>query len=360
MSFTEVLRKTWQDNLLFSVLVELTYRCNLDCFFCYNDLGLRGEPLATEEYFRFFEDLRDLQVLNLTLSGGEPLAHPDFLKLGARARELGFVVRVKSNGHALRGEMARRLRDEVDPFLIEVSLHGATAATHDRQTRVPGSFERLLANLHEVLELGLRVKVNSTLTRWNEDEAEGMLDLAGSLGLPIQIDPEVTPKDDGDREPLSIAPSREGVRRLFALQARRAAEAGANLSIAHGADDGTLPAPVEKHCGAGSAGIAVDPYGNVYPCVQWRRPVGNLHRQPIREIWTGSAGLREVREITAGAKRMVDGYGPSGSFLNFCPGSAATRTGDPLAIYPEAVLRMEETEKAFGAERKKVLLPVLP
>ncbi|HWN44406.1 MAG TPA: radical SAM protein [Thermoanaerobaculia bacterium] len=351
MSFTEVLRKTWRDNILFSVLVELTYRCNLDCFFCYNDLGLRGEPLSTEQYLRFFEDLADLQVLNLTLSGGEPLAHPDFLKLGARARELGFVVRVKSNGHALRGEMARRVRDEVDPFLIEVSLHGATAATHDLQTRVPGSFERLLANLREVLDLGMRVKINSTLTRWNEDETEGMLDLAASLGLPIQIDPEVTPKDDGDREPLSIAPSREGVRRLFDLQMARA------VSVARGADDGTLPAPVEKHCGAGSAGVAVDPFGNVYPCVQWRRAVGNLHRQSIGEIWTGSAGLQEVRGLTAEAKLRVDAFGPSGGFLNFCPGSAAVRTGDPLNVYPEAVLRMEETENAV---RKKGLLPILP
>ncbi|HYH47165.1 MAG TPA: radical SAM protein [Thermoanaerobaculia bacterium] len=355
MSFTEVLRKTWRDNILFSVLVELTYRCNLDCFFCYNDLGLRGEPLSTEQYLRFFEDLADLQVLNLTLSGGEPLAHPDFLKLGARARELGFVVRVKSNGHALRGEMARRVRDEVDPFLIEVSLHGATAATHDLQTRIPGSFERLLANLCEVLDLGMRVKINSTLTRWNEDEAEGMLDLAASLGLPIQIDPEVTPKDDGDREPLSIAPSREGVRRLFDLQMDR--QGDRPVSVARGADDGTLPAPVEKHCGAGSAGVAVDPFGNVYPCVQWRRAVGNLHRQSIGEIWTGSAGLQEVRGLTAEAKLRVDAFGPSGGFLNFCPGSAAVRTGDPLNVYPEAVLRMEETEKAV---RKKGLLPILP
>ena len=282
MSFSDVLRKTWQENILFSVLVELTYRCNLDCVFCYNDLGLRGEPLTRDEYFAFLQDLADLQVLNLTLSGGEPLAHPDFLALGARARELGFVVRVKSNGHALRGEMARRIRDEVDPFLIEVSLHGATAATHDRQTRVPGSFERLLDNLGEMRGLGLRVKINSTLTVWNENEAEGMLDLAESLGLPIQIDPEVSPRDDGDRGPLVLAPTREGVRRLFALQAERAlaAAGAAGLSIARGADDGTLPAPVAKHCGAGSAGVAVDPYGNVYPCVQWRRPWGTSTGRP--------------------------------------------------------------------------------
>jgi MoaA/NifB/PqqE/SkfB family radical SAM enzyme len=359
VGFEQILRKTWRDNVLFSVLVELTYRCNLDCFFCYNDLGLRGEPLRTEQYLAFFEDLRDLQVLNLTLSGGEPLAHPDFLKLGARARELGFVVRIKSNGHALRGEMARRIRDEVDPFLIEVSLHGATAATHDRQTRVPGSFERLLANLREVLGLGLRVKINSTLTRWNEGEVEGMLDLADGFGLPLQFDPEVTPRDDGDVEPLSIAPSRGGLERLFDLQAARARAGAGALSVAREGDEGTVPVPLEKHCGAGSAGIAVDPYGNVYPCVQWRRPVGNLHGQSIREIWAGSAGLREVRELTARAKEVVDAHGPAGPLLNFCPGLAATRTGDPLRVDPESVRRAEVLGEVIEREKKRALLPIV-
>ncbi|MBV8203286.1 MAG: radical SAM protein, partial [Acidobacteria bacterium] len=225
MSFERLLLRTWRDNHLFSVLVELTYRCNLDCFFCYNDLGLRGRPLSLAQYYEFFAGLRDLEVLNLTLSGGEPLAHPDFLALGARARALGFVVRIKSNGHALRGAMARRIREEIDPFLIEVSLHGATAAVHDRQTREPGSFERLLANLREMRGLGLRVKLNSTMTAWNEQEIADMMALADSLELPLQIDPEVTPRDDGDREPQSISPSRAGVRRLFELLAARAARA---------------------------------------------------------------------------------------------------------------------------------------
>ncbi len=356
MRFEDVLQKTWRENRLFSVLVELTYRCNLDCFFCYNDLGLRGEPLRTGQYLDLFQELADLGVLHLTLSGGEPLAHPDFLRLGGRARELGFVVRVKTNGHALRGEMARRLRDEVDPFLVESSLHGATAATHDRQTRVPGSFDRLLANLREAQGLGLRIKLNSTLTVWNQDEVEGMLDLADSLGVLLQIDPEVTPRDDGDREPLSIAPTRDGVARLFAVQTQRARRAAGTVPIlARGGDDGTMPVPVEKHCGAGSAGVAIDPYGNVYPCVQWRRPVGNLHHQSIREIWSGNAALGEVRALTADVKRRLDAsYGSDGMLLGFCPGSAVTRTGDPLAVYPEAELRMEAAQAA-----RRTLLPIV-
>jgi len=154
VSFADVIARTWRDNLLFSVLLELTYRCNLDCFFCYNDLGLAGRALTREEYFQLFEDLAAMQVLNLTFSGGEPLAHPDFLLLGAKARELGFVVRIKSNGHALRGELLRRLRDEVDPF----NRRGEPARRDRRHPRPPdpgaGSFERLLANLNEMGELG--------------------------------------------------------------------------------------------------------------------------------------------------------------------------------------------------------------
>jgi MoaA/NifB/PqqE/SkfB family radical SAM enzyme len=174
-----------------------------------------------------------------------------------------------------------------------------------------------------------------------------MLALTDSLGLPLQIDPEVTPRDDGDREPLAIAPSRAGMERLFAVQAARARAQSAGLTVGKSADDGTLPAPVEKHCGAGSAGVAVDPFGNVYPCVQWRRPVGNLHRQTIREIWAGSAGLREVRELTVRAKEVVEAQGPHGALMGFCPGSAATRSGEPLRVYPEAL------------ERRRALLPVI-
>ncbi len=369
MSLERVVRKAWREHRLMAVLLELTYRCNLDCFFCYNDLGARGEPLSRARYLALLAELADLGVLHLTFSGGEPLAHPDFLLLGAAAREHGFVVRIKSNGHALRGELARRVRDEVDPFVVELSLHGATAAVHDRQTRVPGSFDRLLANVAELQALGLRLKLNATLTAWNEHEIEPMLDLAAALGLPLQIDPQVTPRDDGGRTPLSIAPSPRAVERLFAVLAARtppetpAAEKAAPAPPAAPCGVSAPPAAPresagEKHCGAGSAGIAVDPYGNVYPCVQWRRPVGNLHRATLREIWETSTGLSEVRSTTVAAKRVVDAYGPAGVLLNFCPGTAAAH-GDPLAVYPGALERMTAVQAALAAAPGRVRLPVV-
>jgi mycofactocin biosynthetic radical S-adenosylmethionine protein MftC len=355
--------RAWQRNHLLSALIELTYRCSWDCFICYNDLGLRGVPLTTGQHLRLLDELRSMQVINLILTGGEPLAHPDFFIIGRRARELEFAIRLKSNGHAIRGPVLRRIREEIDPQLIEVSLHGARAATHDRQTRVAGSFERLCANLTEMAAAGLRIKLNSPLTRWNEDEIEDMFALADGLGIPLQFDPEVTPRDNRDDAPLTIAPSRQAIGRLFELQRRRgqqlvAREGAGTPYVADEAPQASLQVATEKHCGAGSSVIAVDPFGTVFPCVQWRQAVGNLHRQSLAEIWTGAA-VTEIRTGTVEIKRWLEREHDGGAGLAFCPGAATSNTGQAAQLYPAALDRRAAAEPASGAGGPRRLLPVV-
>lgn len=274
MSFSDTIKRSWNGNHLMSVLLELTYACNLDCSFCYNDLSLEGRKLSLGQYRELLEDLASLSALNLTLSGGEPLAHPEFYEIAGYARKLGFVVRLKSNGHALKEPVARRIQDEVDPFIIEVSLHGAGPATHDRQTRVPGSFERLVENIRAMKTLGLRVKANSVLTLWNESEVEAMFALCEELDVPLQIDPEVKPRDDGDTGPLGITASVTGlVSYKVALARQHRGHETVTDSLVLSERRQTMSG-TDKHCGAGSNNLTVDPYGNVLPCVQWRAPIG--------------------------------------------------------------------------------------
>lgn len=361
MSFGRLVNRVWRENILFSILIELTYRCNLDCFFCYNDLNLQGRPLDEQQYFDLLDELAQLQVLNLTLSGGEPLAHPSFFRIGARARELGFLVRVKSNGHALGERLAARLQREVDPFVIDISLHGARAQTHDRQTRVSGSFDRLMRNLERMTERGMRLKLNAILTAWNEVEMEEMYTLADALNIPLSMDPTVTPRDDGDATPVHIRPSAEAVKRLFDIRARRAPERfrpafasreNAPLPSA-GTDtcDGADGASAEKHCGAGSSALAIDPVGNVYPCVQWRRQLGNLHRQSITELWCSAGALTPVRELGPRIKHMVEGLGEAARHAAFCPGLAELESGSPLQLYPAAQEKLDIVGKLLKQAR---------
>lgn len=366
MNYSDIQARIRREDMLFSALVELTYRCNLDCYFCYNDLSLEGRTLHKDQYLRFFEDLQSMGVLNLVLTGGEPLSHPDFWELATHARGLGFALRIKTNGHALRGALAERMLRDVDPLQIDISLHGATAKTHDRQTRVPGSFDRLMQNLAECRELGLRIKLNSTLTCWNEHEVEGIFEIADRFDCPLQVDPEVTPRDDGDAEPLDIRASTEGLRRLFRLQRDRARSPGPQVEasrIVVGRQDADLmkasSVPSDerkKHCGAGSVGIAVDPFGNVYPCVQWRTSIGNLHDQSVQEIWANRAVLDPLRDtLMQVSEKIAAEEGGNGAHLAFCPGLAHSHSGDPTRIYDSARHRknvqLEVIEEAAGTSR---------
>ena len=353
MQYRSLVEKTWQENRLFTVLLELTYRCNLDCQFCYNDLSLVGRPLRFAQYRSLLQELARMGVLNVVLTGGEPLAHPRFFELGALARELGFVVRVKSNGHALDEVRALRLRREVDPFLVEISLHGATASTHDAQTRVAGSFERLLRNLGTLRSAGLRIKINSTLTRLNEGELEQMYEIADGLELPLQIDPEVTPRDNGDLSPLDLSPTAAGLRRHYeVLRERSPAARPAAVPDAEPCGQPNAGDAPRKHCGAGSSGAAIDPFGNVYPCVQWRRKVGSLHEHSLEELWHSSAVLETVRETTYVVRRELERLGNAAPTA-FCPGAAEANTGSPLQVHAPARAR------AMSERQARKSLPVL-
>lgn len=342
MSVSRLFKRSRDENILNSVLLELTYSCNLHCTFCYNDLNLRGRRVQLDGYKTLLDDLADMGVMSLTLSGGEPLMYQHFFELGAYAREKGFVIKVKSNGIPLNIRNAQRLREEVDPYVVETSMHGARAESHDRLTQVPGSFERLLKNIEILKNQGLRVKVNSTLTRWNEGEVKDMFALADSMGFPLQFDPEVTPKDDGDLSPLEISPSKEGIKNMVRVSMQRGREAGAGdvLPIVLKPDNRPPLNPnqtKQKVCGAGSTNVIVDPFGSVYPCVQFRRAVGNIHDHSITDIWENSSELKSVRDLAERAQEVA----VEGGLKQFCMGVNELSTGDPLQS-PASKLKIDE------------------
>lgn len=345
-SYAAFVRQCWEENRLLSVLVELGYQCPLRCVFCYNDRGAEGRPLSLEQYVKLLRDAAGLGALYLTLSGGEPTVHPLFFAVGGEARRLGFVVRLKTAGSHLTHPMVRRIRRELDPMVVELSLHGATPETHERQTRVAGSFEGLLRAVSWFQEAGQRLELRSVLTQWNEDEMEAMFELAGRLGVPLRVDPQVTPRDDGDRSPLALTASEDAVRRLLQRGVRHDTAGGGDGDEPCGQPEGS------RHCGAGTGSLAVDPFGNVLPCVQWRRPVGNLHEQGLREIWEGSRALGEVREQNALAHRALSVIPDSGT-LGFCPALAEVEEGSPQRPGPRNWQRRRLVREIMDGERER-------
>ncbi len=306
-----ILRRAGQQRLLLDVGLELTYRCNLDCFYCYNDRDRPGKPLSLEQYHILLSDLARMQTMFLMLTGGEPMIHSHFFEIGRMARDLGFVVRVRTNGHNLFRRAVERLRDEVQPYMVEVSLHGATADVHDRQTRVPGSFNRLVANIGIVKEVGLCCSVVTTPTAWNEHQIEDMFSLCDTLDVPLRFQGPVAPRENGDPAPLVIQPARETWDRITALQElRRGTPETGNGVGESGRTPEEAAAEETATCSVGVAGVDIDPYGNVQACMHLQERAGNLHQRSIDEIWNHSPLFQRARNRSIVSARQFTGQPP--------------------------------------------------
>jgi MoaA/NifB/PqqE/SkfB family radical SAM enzyme len=331
--YQEILNKIRQKNILHGIMLELTYQCNLNCFFCYNDKEAAGVPLEVEEYATLLTDLAAMQVMFVTLTGGEPLVHPHFFTIAGHARSQGFAIRIKSNGHLIHGSLARRLKEEVNPLEVEMSLHGATAEVHDRQTRLSGSFGQLIANIKEMKELELRPSLVSTLTAWNEKQLEEMFQLADSLGVRLRFQGPVGPRGGGagkeDWQSVTIQPSPAGWDKLRKIGQQRREQSGEQqIIIGCESEDSREAEQDDSWCGAGSQEILVDPFGNVSPCLHIRWPAGNLHDQSVQDIWQQGKSFARARQLSMETHKKMAGKTPSqlGAPL-FCPGLDLTIAG---------------------------------
>ena len=274
------------------VHLDVTYRCNERCVHCYLDHDDHGE-MAFADIASLLGQLADAGTLFLTLSGGEVLLRHDFFDILKLARSLQFCVRVKTNGVLIRDREADLMRD-LGVHEIQVSIYSHRADVHDAITKVAGSFERSVEAIARLKARGLRVVMANVLMTRNYGDYAGVRALAAGLGVECSTDPTITPHMNGDRSLLALGISGTELRQAFNDPELVGSDASVCAPPSGGPDADTLDA---LPCSAGHTACYVSPYGDVYPCVQFPLPTGNVRTQPFLDIWRGSPEMAEVRAI---------------------------------------------------------------
>jgi pyrroloquinoline quinone biosynthesis protein E len=166
----------------YTLIAELTYRCALHCPYCSNpiDLGQHASEMDTERWLRIFSEAEALGVVQLHLTGGEPLARRDLESLVAGARSLGLFTNLITSGVPLtRQRLAALKLAGIDA--VQLSIQGVDAAS---SLHVAGfdAFEAKLEVARWTRELDLPLTLNVVLHRDNLDRTEEMIALAERLG----------------------------------------------------------------------------------------------------------------------------------------------------------------------------------
>lgn len=272
-----------------AVQLDVTYRCNERCVHCYLDHEDHGE-LTTGEITEVLHQLAAAGTLFLTVSGGEPLVRADCFDVLAHARALGFDVKLKTNAIAVREREADRIR-AAGVRQVQVSIYSHRPDVHDAITKVRGSLERSLAGIRLLRSRGLRVLIANVLMRQNWGDYAAVRSLAGELGVEFTLDPTITPKIDGDTSVLAL---RAGGVQLLRVFTDKSLVGDGFCGPPPAVDADTLDA---RPCGAGHTACYISPYGDVFPCVQFPLPTGNIRRQRFEDVWRHSSELEEVRAI---------------------------------------------------------------
>jgi len=276
-----------------SAHLDLTYRCNERCVHCYLDHDDHGE-MTTAEIADLLVQLADAGVFFLSLSGGEVFMRRDLFEIIEKARQLRFNVKVKTNGVMIgKGEAARLRRLGVEQ--IQISVYSHRPEVHDAITKLPGSLARTIRAIRFLKSEGLKVSVSNVVMNANLADQSGVMMLARELGAEYTLDPTITPKLDGDRSILALRIPGAELRQIFH-----------NPELVGNVEEfcAAPPPPGEEimegfACSAGHTACYISPYGDVFPCVQFPLPSGNVRRQRFLDIWRHSPQLREVRSIRA-------------------------------------------------------------
>ncbi len=287
----EMTRKALKLNVPLSVQLDLTYRCNERCVHCYLDHDDHGE-MTTAEIKCLLDEMAEAGVFILTLSGGEIFLRKDFFELLEHARGLMFCIKLKTNALLIRERDAARIRD-LGVESVQISIYSHRPEVHDAITLVPGSLQRSLDAIRFLKAQGLRVVMANVLMVQNMQDYSGVRALAAEMDVECTLDPTITPMMDGERSVLSLGVGQEGLRQVF-RDASLVGDVDAFCAISTDPDEDALE---NLPCSAGHTSCYVSPYGDVYPCVQFPLPTGNVRSQRFLDIWRHSDQMNDVRSI---------------------------------------------------------------
>lgn len=139
-----MLRRAAQDRQPAHGSFELTSRCNLSCRMCFvrhaaGDRVQMGNELSASAWLDLARQAVDNGMVFLLLTGGEVFLRRDFFEIYEPLTRMGLLLSLFTNGTLINRDIAARLA-QAPPSRTEITLYGATAATYEAVTGVPGSY----------------------------------------------------------------------------------------------------------------------------------------------------------------------------------------------------------------------------
>lgn len=318
---------------------EINKKCNAQCIHCYSASG----PDANEEHIlsapkllSVADELIDMRVFRVGISGGEPLLHPTIYPILEKLCQSDIFVSLSTNGSPIDHTAAKRLRKmEIDSVCL--SLDSSHPEIHDEIRRLPGLFDKAVAAAKLLIDEGVPVVAGMTLMRHNFREMRHYVEFVRSLGIHSVNITSYVPTGRGIPEHALEEELYHDY--LFEVN-EMAKEYKGDVDIMwHDCRftliDESFSHYEHKGCGAANTSARITAEGDVTPCSTLPIAGGNLRDHTFKEIWHNSKFFHQMRDRQSYAK---DSNCADCLHLEDCGGCRSMSQAclnDPFAGYPE-------------------------
>ena len=363
VELTEYLHRKASHMLLpLSGTFELSPVCNFSCRMCYvrkTPKQVRESPrqiLTLEDWRAIARQAKEAGTLYLLLTGGEPLLWPDFWTLYEELVDMGFLVSINTNGSLIDEAAVARFRRR-PPRRVNITLYGGSDETYFSLCGAKGVFSKVDRAIRSLREAGIPVKLNCSLTPYNQLDLEWIVTYARDRDLRLALVTYMFPPVRRDAAMTGVnyrfTPEEAAEQYLRYLRCSRDESEYRQLlrNILDGAveppglEEGCIdPVDGKLRCRAGKASYWITWDGWMTPCGMMPEPKVDLTQADFSRCWG------ELCEAAAALRLSgVCGKCPNQQICHACAAIAYTETGSVSGI-PTYMCRFAERTRRVARQ----------
>jgi len=311
--------------------IEITSKCNERCIHCYIPHDYKVSYIEPDLFYDVLKQCKNMRLLHLTLSGGEPMLHKNFCDFLRKCKEYDFSVNVLSNLTLLDDEIIKEMK--VNPLLgVQVSLYSMNYHIHDEITQMKGSYEKTKNAILKLIENDIPLKISCPILKQNKNCYEDVIKWAKVNKIQVGDDYGIIARYNHTTQNLSCRLSINEIKEVINDKVANDSKYLEQLEMA--AEKKKNITSNDFVCSVCHSSICIADNGNVYPCAGWQDYiVGNVKEKSLEEIWDNSENVQYLRGL-----RKKDFpkciQCPDKDFCTMCMVKNANENpqGDPLVV----------------------------
>lgn len=281
------------NNLLRSVHIEIVNECNERCVHCYIPHDKKNKILPLDLFYKVLEESRKLNIIHVSISGGEPLLHKEFIPFLRKCKELDLSVNVLSNLTLLNDMIIDEMKK--NPLLsVQTSIYSMNPLVHDSITKKSGSLEKTRNAVLKLIKVGIPVQISCPIMKQNKNDFSTVQEWGKNNNISVLIDYVIFAAYDHSKCNLQNRLSLDEVE--TALESQLCTDYINSLKeIAINKESLTED---DSICSICKYFFCVSAEGDVFPCVGWQsKIVGNIKNDSIKELWEDSIEVNRLRSV---------------------------------------------------------------